>query len=48
MSTSVHISDDVHLMIKKKQIELLDKGKVAMITIMIIRYLVDLIIGQEL
>jgi len=27
MSTSVAISDDVHLLIRKKQTELLDKGK---------------------
>lgn len=27
MSTSVAISDDIHLLIKKKQTELLDKGK---------------------
>jgi hypothetical protein len=27
MSTSVAISDDIHLLIRKKQTELLDKGK---------------------
>lgn len=27
MSTSVAISDEVHLLVKKKQTELLDKGK---------------------
>lgn len=27
MSTSVHISDDIHLLVKKKQTELLGKGK---------------------
>jgi hypothetical protein len=26
MSTSVHISDDIHLLIKKKQTELFEKG----------------------
>jgi len=27
MSTSVHISDDIHLLVKNKQTELLNKGK---------------------
>ena len=35
MSTSVAISDDIHLLIKNKQTELLNKGKKMKISIII-------------